>query len=280
MWNVPASELTTGSGVVTHAASKPHGHLRVARVARRGACRAPAADAVKAAYKDPKNFKIIGKPIKGVDNLAIVTGKPSFSIDVEPEGMLFAVFEKCPVFGGKAVSANLDEVKRLPGVKHAFLVDAGRDRARNSLASGVAIVADNWWLANNARRTLKVVWDEGPVATQSSVGYAAQAKQLSAQASQPPARAAGAAAPRSATPRRRSGTPPRSSRRSTTFPLLSHAPLEPQNSTAHYNADGKLEIWSCSQIPSAREPGARRRASRLTRSRCTWCGRAADSAAV
>src|SRR5207249_6235477 len=137
---------------------------------------APAAEAVKAAYKDPKNFKIIGTPVKGVDTAAIVTGKPSFSIDVEPTGTLFAVFEKCPVFGGKAVSANLDEVKRLPGVKHAFMVEAA-GRGNNSLASGVAIVADSWWLANNARRTLKVTWDEGPVATQSSVGYAVQAKQ-------------------------------------------------------------------------------------------------------
>src|SRR5205814_3092163 len=89
--------------------------------------------------------------------------------------------------GGKAVTANLDEVKRLPGIKHAFIVEGAAGRGNNSLASGVAIVADSWWLANNARRTLKVTWDEGPVATQSSVGYAEQAKQLSAQASQPPA---------------------------------------------------------------------------------------------
>src|SRR5205823_11931913 len=95
--------------------------------ARVAAMHVPATEAVKAAYKDPKNFKIVGKPIKGVDNLAIVTGKPSFSIDLEPQGTLFAVFEKCPVFGGKATGANLDEVKRLPGVKHAFLVEpAGR----------------------------------------------------------------------------------------------------------------------------------------------------------
>ena len=91
---------------------------------------APTADAVKAAYKDPKNFKIIGKPIKGVDNAAIVTGKPSFSIDVEPEGTLFAVFEKCPVFGGKAVSANLDEVKELPGHQARVPRRRSRDKAR------------------------------------------------------------------------------------------------------------------------------------------------------
>src|SRR6185295_15427673 len=100
MWNVPASQLTTGSGVVSHAASR-----RTATYAslssRVAAMPAPAAEAVKAAYKDPKNFKIIGKPIKGVDNAAIVTGKPSFSIDIEPAGTLFAVFEKCPVLAAR-----------------------------------------------------------------------------------------------------------------------------------------------------------------------------------
>ena len=256
MWNVPAGELTTGSGVVTHAASNRKATYASLATAV-AAMPAPAADAVKAAYKDPKNFKIIGKPIKGVDNAAIVTGKPSFSIDHEPEGTLYAVFDKCPVFGGKAVSANLDEVKALPGIKHAFLVDKAGQGA-NSLASGVAIVADNWWFANNARRTLKVTWDEGPVATQSSVGYAAQAKMLSAQASQPPPPATGG---RGAAPTAAIGDAEAAFRNAAKiveaeyeFGLLSHAPLEPQNSTAHYTTDGKLEIWSCSQIPSLANP--------------------------
>jgi isoquinoline 1-oxidoreductase beta subunit len=251
-WNVPATELTTGSGVVTHAASRRTATY-ASLASRVAAMTPPAVEAVKAAYKDPKNFKIIGKPIKGVDNFAIVTGKPSFSIDVEPAGMLSAVFEKCPVFGGKAMSANLDEVKRLPGVKHAFIVDAVAGQGANSLASGVAIVADNWWLANNARRTLKVTWDEGPVATQSSVGYAQQAKQLSAQASQPPAGGGrGSAAIGDAEAAFRGAAKVVEAEYS--FPLLSHAPLEPQNSTAHYTTDGKLEIWSCSQIPSLQNP--------------------------
>jgi isoquinoline 1-oxidoreductase beta subunit len=212
----------------------------------------PAADAVKAAYKNPKDFKIIGKPIKGVDNAAIVTGKPSFSIDLEPQGTLFAVFEKCPVFGGKAVSANLDEVKALPGIKHAFIADAA-GQGNNSLASGVAIVADSWWLANNARRTLKVTWDEGPVASQSSAGYAAQAKQLSPQASQPPAGGGrGGAAIGDAEAAFRNAA--KVVEAEYEFGLLSHAPLEPQNSLAHYKTDGTLEIWSCSQIPSAANP--------------------------
>jgi len=252
MWSVPASELTTGSGTVKHAKSN-----RTATYAslssRVASMTPPSADAVKAAYKDPKNFKIIGKPIKGVDNAAIVTGKPSFSIDLEPQGTLFAVFEKCPVFGGKAMSANLDEVKALPGVKHAFIVDAVKGQGQNNLASGVAIVADGWWQANNARRTLKVTWDEGPVATQSSVGYAAQAKTLSASASQPPAGGGrGGAAIGDAEAAFRNAA--KVIEAEYEFPLLSHAPLEPQNSLAHYKTDGTLEIWSCSQIPAATNP--------------------------
>jgi isoquinoline 1-oxidoreductase beta subunit len=251
MWSVPASELTTGSGTVKHAKSKRTATY-ASLASRVAAMTPPAADAVKAAYKDPKSFKIIGKPIKGVDNAAIVTGKPSFSIDLEPQGTLFAVFEKCAVFGGKAVSANLDEVKALPGVKHAFICEAA-GRGANSLASGVAFVADSWWLANNARRTLKVNWDEGAVATQSSAGYAQQAKTLSASASQPAAGGGrGSAAIGDAEAAFRNAA--KVVEAEYEFPLLSHAPLEPQNSLAHYKADGTLEIWSCSQIPNAANP--------------------------
>jgi isoquinoline 1-oxidoreductase beta subunit len=244
-WSVPASELTTGSGVVTHASTKRTAtYASLAETAL--AMPVPALSSVK--LKDSKDFKIIGQRLPGVDNFAIVTGKPSFSIDVNPPGMLCAVYEKCPVFGGKAVSANLDEVKKLPGVKHAFLIDASPDGSNVKWVSGVAIVAENWWLANNARKSLKVVWDEGPVASQNTLGYLAQAKDLAAtKASQTPP----GGGPRSA----KEGDAEAAFKTAAKvveaeyyFPLLSHAPLEPQNSTAHYK-DGKLEIWSPSQIP-------------------------------
>ncbi len=184
-WNVPQSELSTAGGVVTHAATK--------RTATYASLSSPAASlpvpetaAIEAALKNPRDFKIIGKRIRSVDNLDIVTGRPIFSIDVAFPNMLHAVLVKCDVFGGKVVSANLDEIKKLPGIKHAFIIEPA-GQGNNSLASGVAIVADSWWLANDARSSLKVVWDEGAVATQSSETYLAQARDLAAKAATAPA---------------------------------------------------------------------------------------------
>ena len=261
-WNVPAAELTTGSGMVRHAGSGRS--ATYASLTGRAATLTPPAPA-SLTLKDPKDFKIIGKGVAGVDNMAITTGKPIFSIDVSLPGMLSAVFEKCPVFGGVAVSANLDEIRKLPGIRHAFIVAApapaagGRGGGRGGAgaaagpASGVAIVADRWWQAQNARKSLRVVWNEGPVATQSSAGYAAQAGKLAATRAngKPDGRGSADIGDVDAA----FATAAKVVEASYTFPLLSHAPLEPQNSTAHFK-DGKLEIWSPSQIPNPGQVGA------------------------
>jgi isoquinoline 1-oxidoreductase beta subunit len=260
-WNVPQSELSTASGVVTHAATKrtaTYGSLS----SRAASLPVPETTAIEAALKNPRDFKIIGKRIRGVDNLDIVTGRPVFSIDVSFPNMLHAVLVKCDVFKGKVVSANLDQIKKLPGIKHAFIVEPAAGRGNNSLASGVAIVADSWWLANDARSSLKVVWDEGAVAAQSSERYLAQARELAAKAASAPA-----PAPAPAPGGGRGGpagavigdveaafrTAAKTIEAEYFFPLLSHAPLEPQNSTAHFH-DGRLEIWSPSQIPAKEHP--------------------------
>ena len=79
--------------------------------------------------KDPKDYKIIGTSTISVETKDILTGKPIFGIDVKVPGMLYAVFQRTPVLGGKAVSANLDAIKALKGVKHAFIVE-GRPLAQ------------------------------------------------------------------------------------------------------------------------------------------------------
>jgi isoquinoline 1-oxidoreductase beta subunit len=119
---VPEAQLTTANGAVHHRASGRR--LGYGELAAKAATLTPP-DLANVTLKDPKDFKIIGRPIGGVDNHKIVTGQPLFGIDVTVPGMLYAVLEKSPVFAGKVASANLDEVKALPGVRQAFVVDGG-----------------------------------------------------------------------------------------------------------------------------------------------------------
>jgi isoquinoline 1-oxidoreductase beta subunit len=235
-WGVPASECLAESGRVHHRASGRS--LGYGDLATRAATQ-PVPDPATVPLKSPADYQILGKPTPGVDNRAIVTGAPIYSIDFTLPGMLFAVFEKCPVFGGTVASATLDEVKAQPGVRHAFVVDGGADLT--GLLGGVAIVADTWWQAQSARRALTVTWHEGPTASQSSAAFAERAQELFAQ---PPGftivRNGDEEAALSRASRVVEGT--------YAYPFIAHAPLEPQNCAAHYK-DGAIEIWAPSQTP-------------------------------
>jgi isoquinoline 1-oxidoreductase beta subunit len=236
--NVPEAELETSAGRVVH--RKSNRSLSYGELASKAAALTPP-DVATLKLKDPKDFKIIGKRVTGVDVPSIVRGKPMFGIDVTLPGMLYASYVKCPVFGGKAVSANLDEIKSMPGIKHAFIVDQGTSGGLMGLLSGVAIVGDNWWLIQQARKKLNVQWDEGATASQSSESFAAQAEQLSKQPPQQNLHKDGDV-----------DTALKGAAHTVDgayfYPFISHAPLEPQNTTALYK-DGKLELWAPTQQP-------------------------------
>ncbi len=246
-WGVTVAECSTTAGSVHHKASNrsaSYGELAAK------AAQMPVPDFKTLKLKDAKDYKIIGTTTNDVENKDIVTGKPIFGIDLTVPGMLYAVFHKTPVPGGKVVSANLDAIKQLKGVKHAFVVE-GKPRPSNfpnylnddpGLEAGIAIVADSWWAANSAREKLDVKWDEGKWAAQNSADIAKKADELSKQT---PMRTL-----------RKDGDVEAVFKRSDVkvvesqyvFPFIAHAPLEPQNCTAHFK-DGKLELWSTSQTP-------------------------------
>jgi isoquinoline 1-oxidoreductase subunit beta len=243
-WKVPESDITTSAGKVI---AKDGRSLTYGQLAAKAAKVIPP-DMKNLVLKGASQYSIVGKSIGGIDSPKVVTGQPLFGIDVSVPGMRYAVFQKCPVFGGKVVSANADAVKALPGILNVFVVNPESptglpDGMAMGLQSGVAIVASSWWQANKALGSLQVVWDEGPVASQSSTGFAEQAQRLSTQTPQkvihtdgdPKGALAGAAKVVEA---------------AYSYPFVAHSPLEPMNSTAAF-INGKLEMWSPTQNPGA-----------------------------
>ncbi len=236
-WSVPVAECSAASATVTH---KPTGRtLTYAQLAAASA-KLPVPDEKSVSLKNPADYKLLGTRISGIDNPALVTGKPLFGIDQKFPGQLYATYEKCPTFGGKATAANLDEVKKLPGVRDAFILEGGKNAT--GLLSGVAIVATSTWAAFSARRQLRVTWDHGSATSQNTTDYLAQAAKL---LPQPPVQSI-----------RKDGDPAAtlaSAKNKITatyhYPFMSHANLEPQNCTAHWR-DGVMEIWAPTQNPS------------------------------
>ena len=243
-WGVPESECASDCCKVVHGSSGRK--LTYGELAAKAATLTPP-DLKSVKLKDPKDFRIIGKSQAGVDNRAIVTGKPIFGIDVSLPGMLHAVIQKCPVFGGKVKTANTDEVCKLPGVHKVIVLDGtlSSDPVAGwepGMEPGVAVLADTWWQAQSARKSLKVDWDYGRGATQNSDEYAKRSIEL---LKSPPANTV-----------RKYGdvdgalkSAAKMVEATYVYPFLAHGTLEPQDTTASYN-DGKMEIWTTSQTPA------------------------------
>lgn len=244
-WGVPEEECYASSGRIHHRPSDRA--LSYAELASAAAA-LPMPELSQVKLKDPKDYKIVGQSIMGVDVPDIVRGKPVFGSDFYLPGMLYAVYEKCPVLGGKVVQANVEAIKKLPGIRDAFVVEGADIRGpvlpgEPGLEPGVAIVAESWWTAQAARKKLKITWNEGSFAAQSTTEITKRATELSQQVPARTLKADGDAdnALREAAKQVEGAY---------SYPFIAHAALEPRNTTARYQ-DGKLEIWTTSQTPAA-----------------------------
>ena len=227
-WKVPAAECTAENSVITH---KPSGRTTsYGNVAEAAAKLEPPTDVT---LKDPKDWKIAGKPLKRLDTPDKLTGKAPYSIDVRLPGMLYAAVKACPVHGGKVKSFDAANIAGNKGVKH--VVQVGE--------SAVGVVADSWWQAKTALEALPIAWDEGENAkvTSASIGEVLKAGLDAEQAfvgnqkGDAKAAIAGAAKKVEAI---------------YGYPYQAHACMEPLNATALYTAD-KCEVWTGSQNAEA-----------------------------
>jgi isoquinoline 1-oxidoreductase beta subunit len=229
-WNVPVGELEVANGVIWHKPSKRR--TRYGRVAA-AAAKLPPPDAKAIVLKDPRNWKIAGKPLHRLDTAHKLDGSQKYAIDLQLPGMLNAAVKQCPVFGGKLVSFDAAAIAGRPGVKRAVRVD---DRT-------VAVVADTWWRAKTALEALPVVWDEGAGATQSSAKIAEHLKQgltaSDAYAGRNEGDALKAIAGAAKVVEAVYATP-----------FLAHATIEPMNCTARVSAD-RGEVWVPTQNAEA-----------------------------
>ncbi len=241
-WGVSVTACSTDGGKVQHAATGralSYGELATL------AASVPPPDLDTVVLKDPKDYRIIGKFTGGVDSPRVLAGQPLFGIDTTVPGMRYAVFEKAGVFGAKVASANLDAVKRLPGVRDAFIVRGTDPDAaiQMGLVDGVAIVADRWWQAEKALQQLEVEWQQHPTSTQSSEGFEREASALAGSKPHQILRRDGdvdTALKQSA----------KVVQASYAYPFLAHVPLEPMNCTADIRSDGTAEVWAPTQSPS------------------------------
>ena len=236
-WRVDVAELTTARGRIFHRASDRS--LGYGEVASAAAALAPP-DPAHVQLKEPAQFTIIGRPTVGIDSHRIVQGEPIFGMDTRLPGMLYAVYEVAPAYGGRLVKANVDAARHSPGVRHVIPITGNGDYD-SGLADGVAILATNWWLANQARAKLAVEWDLSAAKGHSSSAYRANAAAAIEAGGGDDLRVDGDPA----------GELARSARRVAArydYPFIAHAPMEPQNCAARFS-DGKLEIWAPSQTP-------------------------------
>ena len=223
-WGVPKAECSAANSVITHRAS--------GRTTTYGKVAAAAAELFppeQVTLKDPKDWKLIGKPVKRLDTRDKLTGKQVFGADLKLPGMLNASIKACPTFGGTLKTFDDSKVRTLPGVRAVLRVD---DNA-------VAVVADTWWQAKTALDQLPVTWDKGPNAQVDSAaiermleeGLTAADAFVGNENGDAKAALKGAAKTVEAV---------------YAYPYQNHATMEPMNATARWTPE-RCEVWCPTQ---------------------------------
>jgi isoquinoline 1-oxidoreductase beta subunit len=224
-WDVPMEECSAANSVITHGPSgRTTTYGKVATLA------AELFPPEQVELKDPKDWKLIGQPIKRLDTEDKLNGKQVFGTDLQLPGMLNASIKACPIFGGKLMSFDASKVSKMPGVRKVVAVE---DYA-------VAVVADTWWQANKALEALPVTWDNGPNAQLNSTSIDAMLDEgltssdnvfVENQNGDVSKALKGAAKTVEATYR---------------YPYQHHATMEPMNATALWSKE-KCEVWCPTQ---------------------------------
>ena len=247
---LPRTELKAHNSAVSHSSGRSLSFGQLAALA----VKQPVPDPESLVFKDAEDYTIIGTSVSGVDNLVIVTGLALFGIDTQVPGMLFGAYQKCPAIGGKAVSANLADIKRMPGITDAFLVE-GNGKVRE-LMSGVAIVGSSTWAVFNAKNHLKVKWDESSASKDSWQGLVAAAKKIKDGPGDSVVIEKGDVDTEFGNKDNKTLTA------FYEYPFVSHFCLEPMNCTADYKAgingeEDRLEVWVPTQAPGRVYPVAK-----------------------
>lgn len=189
--------------------------------------------------KDPKDFRMLGKPSKRPDIPLKVSGKAVFGIDAEVPGMVYASIERCPVFGAALTDFNPAGALKVTGVEQVIPVERVFG---NYKTTGVAVVAANYWAALKGRKALKINWDYRGNEKFNSADYTQYLRDLAANEGITDASTGDFDAVYAA-----------AANKVEAFyetPFVAHATMEPMNCTAHWKEDNQLEIWASTQVPS------------------------------
>ena len=223
-WAVKTTECRAENGAVVHTKTKRR--LRYGQLAARAATLPVPTDVP---LKDPKDWRIAGKPTKRLDAAVKTNGRAKFGIDTWVPGLRIAVVARSPVFGGKVKSFDATAAKAVEGVRNVV-----------QISSGIAVVATGYWPAKLGRDALKVEWDEGSVASVSSAGISAMFAERAGQASAAVAKHVG-------DPEGGLSGAATKVEADYEMPFLAHTTMEPMNATAHVRADG-VDIWAPTQF--------------------------------